>query len=89
MEYVALIIDDETKAPAPGIERHSMPPLILIDSLFTHAGNPPLAHSFLDEARIDPESLSDDGHINLNSAIFKLDHCHYRYHPPMRSVREF
>jgi hypothetical protein len=80
---VALVVDDEAKAPAPGKERHAMPPFILIDSPFTQAGDPSVAHSFLNERRLDPEALCDDGHINLKGAIFKLYHCHQRHHQLM------
>jgi hypothetical protein len=89
LEHVTLIVDDEAKAPAAGKERQSMPPFILFDSPFTQAGDLSFAHPLLDERWLGPEAFCDDGHINLNGAIFKLDHCHHRYRPMMRVHREF
>ena len=89
LEHVTLIVDNEAKAPAAGKERYSIPPFILVDSPFTQAGDRPLAHSLLDERRLDPKALCYDRHIDLNGAIFKLDHHHHRYHQLMCCDREF
>jgi hypothetical protein len=79
MDHVPLAVAKEAKAPVLGKERQSIPAIMVADSPFTQAGDPSLAHRFQQKRRLDPKTLCHDSHIDLNAALFELDHRHCQH----------
>jgi hypothetical protein len=76
LEYFSRFIDDQPKSTMIGKEGQSMPSLVFIDPTLTAAGNVTLPHARLKGQSVDPEALSDQISIDLNSALTKIDHPH-------------
>ena len=52
---------------------------VLIDPALAQSRDLSFAHTLLNERGFGPETLRDDGHIDLNDAFFKLDHRHCKH----------